>query len=299
MRTALALFIALILSSNAAAFQPRAGVWWNAKEPGSGYTIEIQNGTLILGAYTYKPGGDSEWYLAQGPLTNGGTMFSATLDYYRNGQCISCAYVGAISPGNDGVISISFTSEISANVKLPGGRTTTITPYDFGFGEPPTGLLGEWIFVYDIGSTTYAERFNFSTWISGTSTGNGLALDDVRNATCELQTSGSMTGTVFCADFSSNFDTQNMYEFTYGLDETYNGYWISPWTYNEYSMKGFRIRGSNGVAKSAVIGAAMDDDPMVSTSKAAQERAVAMSAPDATIRAAFAEIADRLRAALR
>ena len=291
-----ALFTALILCSNAAAFQPHSGLWYNANEPGSGYIIDIQNGILQLGVYVYESGGSSEWYLAAGVLTNAGRTLSATLDKYRNGQCISCPYTGPPIPvGNDGPITITFTSEMSATLTLPGGRTSTIAPWDFGFGALPAGLLGEWVFVYDIGSTTFADRFNFSTTASATSGGNGTAIDAGRRAICELQISGSLAGYVACFQFSSSDTTLNSYAFRYGLDETYGGNWISPFTASLYTMKGFRIKGSNGVAKSAPL----DDNLVVSASKATLEGAAAISAPDAALQAALAEIAEALRAALR
>lgn len=304
-----ALFLIPILYSNASAFQPRSGVWGNANESGSAYTFEIQNGVLLLGVYSYETGGHSVWYTNAGALTNAGHTFSATLDKLGNGQCISCVYAGRpILIGSDGVITVNFTSETSADVSLPGGRTTTIAPYNFGFGEPPTGLYGEWAFVYDIGSTTFAERFNFSTNLGPTSNGNGLAYDPGRFAACELQIVGSVAGTVLCVDLTSGGVVENQYAFRYGLDETYGGSWISPYASSygyTVAMKGFRIKGSDGVAKIPT----MNGGSMASDSKASQERsaqitaqfdsASTISAPDVTLQAAFGEITEALRAAVK
>ncbi len=103
-----------------AAIVPLAGVWLNPAESGSGFGLDYQNGTLIVEAYSYLPGGASQWYLAAGPVVN--NVFTATLDKYTGGQCISCAYKGPRSPGNDGTITITFTSPTTATVDLPGGR---------------------------------------------------------------------------------------------------------------------------------------------------------------------------------
>ena len=130
-RVAIALFTALILCSNAAAFQPHSGLWYNPNEPGSGYVIDIQNGTLQFGVYAYVPGGASEWYLAAGVLTNTGHTLSAILDKYRNGQCISCLYArGRVLIGNYGPITITFTSEMSANLSLQIGCNAGCKPCD-------------------------------------------------------------------------------------------------------------------------------------------------------------------------
>jgi hypothetical protein len=104
----------------AGAFIPVPGVWWNPNESGSGLGIDYENGTLIVEVYSYLAGGASQWYLAAGPVTN--NVFTATLDKYTGGQCISCAYVAPALVGNDGTITITFTSPTTATADLPGGR---------------------------------------------------------------------------------------------------------------------------------------------------------------------------------
>lgn len=108
---------------------PRAGVWWNPNESGSGYIFDVRDGTLVITIFSYESGtGHSEWYLSSGPLTANGTRYVGTLDKYRNGQCIACMYVAPALIGNDGTISITFTSATSATLSLPGNRTTNIVP---------------------------------------------------------------------------------------------------------------------------------------------------------------------------
>ena len=51
------------------------------------------------------------------------------------------------------MVSVAFASETLATVTLPGAHVTTIRPFNFRFGEPPLGLLGEWVFVYDVITT--------------------------------------------------------------------------------------------------------------------------------------------------
>ena len=99
---------------------PLPGVWLNPAESGSGFGLDYQNGTLIVEAYSYLPPGGSQWYLAAGPVVN--NVFTATLDKYTGGQCISCAFKAPAIAGNDGTITITFTSPTTANVDLPGGR---------------------------------------------------------------------------------------------------------------------------------------------------------------------------------
>jgi len=106
---------------------PVPGVWWNKDESGSGFGLDYENGTLIVEAYSYLAGGASQWYLAAGPVVN--NTFTATLDKYTGGQCISCAYRAPALSGNDGSIRITFTSPTTATVDLPGGRHIPIERY--------------------------------------------------------------------------------------------------------------------------------------------------------------------------
>jgi hypothetical protein len=80
--------------------------------------------------YSYTAAGDPIWYLAVGGLANSGNgvVATGTLDKYRGGQCASCAYRGPAEMGNDGGITITFTSPSAATVLLPNGRVTQIQP---------------------------------------------------------------------------------------------------------------------------------------------------------------------------
>ena len=116
--------------SVSAAFVPVDGLWANEAELGTGYTLGYKHGTLVVAIYAYLPNGTAQWYLASGPVTN--NVFTATLDKYENGQCVSCAFTGQPTvTGNDGAITITFTSNTSATVNLPGGRITQIAPFQF------------------------------------------------------------------------------------------------------------------------------------------------------------------------
>ena len=103
-----------------AAIVPLAGVWWNPNESGSGFGLDYKDGTLIVEIYSYLASGAAQWYLAAGPITN--NVFTATLDKYTGGQCVSCAYAAPTLAGNDGTITLTFTSPTTATADLPGGR---------------------------------------------------------------------------------------------------------------------------------------------------------------------------------
>ncbi|MEO8305144.1 MAG: hypothetical protein ABI724_13580 [Betaproteobacteria bacterium] len=114
------------------------GVWWNPNESGSGYGLDFKDGVLLVQIYSYLAGGPAQWYLAAGPVI--GNTFSATLDKYVGGQCISCGYQGPTLAGNDGQVTMVFTSPTTANVTLPGGRQFQIQRYFQPPAGAPTGI---------------------------------------------------------------------------------------------------------------------------------------------------------------
>jgi hypothetical protein len=109
---------------------PQVGLWWNPDESGSGYALDYKHGVLVVTIYSYKTDGSAQWYLSSGPVVD--NVFTASLDKYTNGQCISCSYTGRPSgPTSEGTMTITFTSPSSATVRLPGGRVFQIQPQPF------------------------------------------------------------------------------------------------------------------------------------------------------------------------
>lgn len=111
-------------------FTPFTGLWWNPAESGTGYNLQSQRGVMVATMFSYAADGSPVWYHAAGPLARqGGTVvFTGTLDRYRGGQCVTCAWRAPAAAGDDGAFTITFTSASEAEVRLPGGRTTRIVP---------------------------------------------------------------------------------------------------------------------------------------------------------------------------
>src|SRR6476661_6110585 len=99
----------LSLAVSASAFTPRTGHWFNVNESGSGYNIDIQDGVLVVTIFSYKPNGDSEWYISSGPMSGSQSTYTGLLLAVRGGQCISCAYTAPSSTITSGSIVITFT----------------------------------------------------------------------------------------------------------------------------------------------------------------------------------------------
>jgi len=111
------------------ALTPQIGLWWNPNESGSGYALDYKHGVLVITVYSYLPNGAAQWYIVSGPLT--GSTFTGTLIKAVNGQCISCAYQAPAANGNDGTMTIVFSSPTAGTMSLPGGRVIPIQPQAF------------------------------------------------------------------------------------------------------------------------------------------------------------------------
>ena len=103
---------------------PQVGLWWNPAESGSGYAIDLEHGVVVVTIYSYNADGSPQWYLVAGPLIN--NAVSGPLTKYKGGQCISCGYKVPTPNGDDGMMTIVFTSPTTAMVSLPGGRNFQI-----------------------------------------------------------------------------------------------------------------------------------------------------------------------------
>ena len=111
---------------------PEAGLWWDTAQVGTGYSINVKHGVLVVTVYTYNEDGTATWYIASGPLTNNGQAFTGTLNRYTGGPGLLCGDVRPPAPaGTGGSITINFASPTAGTVYLPGGRVAHIVPASF------------------------------------------------------------------------------------------------------------------------------------------------------------------------
>ena len=122
------------LNLPAVAAQPESGWWWNEQEPGRGFFMEWQNGTLDIAGYMYDDAGNPVWYLTVGEI--GGTpaarTFSGTWWSYSGGQTLTGSWrQNARTNSNVAPMTITFTAPDAALMTLPNGRTTALRRHRF------------------------------------------------------------------------------------------------------------------------------------------------------------------------
>jgi hypothetical protein len=248
MRKILALIV-LSLAAAAHAAAPQTGIWWNPNEAGRGYSIDVEGNTLVMIAYAYGLDGRMQWYYADGPLLNGGARWSGTLFKFDFGQPLGGAYVPAVNVGTEGVATIDFLSRTRGTLTI-GGVQSSIVRYNFGVGSAPQALLGDWIYVYTIGSSNFSERFLYTTILSPTSSGNGVVATSSGNGGAELQVTGSLAGQVVAVHISSTGSILDSYLWTPYLEEG-RGAWVSTTTQTQYPLWAYRVVSPSGIAKAA------------------------------------------------
>lgn len=159
--------------SQAQAYTPEGGLWWNPSEPGSGYTIEIQDNLLVLSYYGGDAQGRSTWYTAVGFLSGNALLNNTPLDLTIGSQCVGCAYNGrpTVQQGAGGTVRVAFDANDSSKATLTwgNGRSVRIERYKFYLKRPEdsasvpldvTRMLGEWQLVLDF-SESNSSSFDY------------------------------------------------------------------------------------------------------------------------------------------
>jgi alpha-tubulin suppressor-like RCC1 family protein len=101
---------------------PQAGWWWNANEPGRGFSLEIQNGNILIAGYMYDANGNPIWYSSQGPMT-GTSSYQGNWIQYGYGQTLTGSFQSAsVVNANVGALTIQFSSPTAGMMTLPDGR---------------------------------------------------------------------------------------------------------------------------------------------------------------------------------
>ena len=125
---------------------PQAGWWWNTAEGGRGYSIEAQGRNIFYAAFLYDESGRSKWYVATGPTSIDGALYTGDLLEARGGQTLTGAY-RAPSISTVGPFTLIFNNLASGTMSWPGGNVpierfnivangVNVTPVE---GQPESG----------------------------------------------------------------------------------------------------------------------------------------------------------------
>lgn len=112
---------------------PESGFWYAPSEPGRGYTIEVQGGTMFLAGYMYGANGNPVWY-SSGPAPMASLqLYEGVWQQFGGGQSLGGQYVAATVANADvGNVSVQFSDTRNATLTLPTGRQVAISRFSFG-----------------------------------------------------------------------------------------------------------------------------------------------------------------------
>jgi len=228
---------------------PQPGLWWNPQENGRGFTLDAQGDLMVVMTFAYDDNGQMQWYYSDGPLTAGGYHWSGKLYKFNFGQPLNGNYFGTPTLiGDAGILTLDFTSRSTGFATLPSGRRTPIERMNVGVGAPPNALVGQWAFVYLIGSSSFADIYKLTQVVGATSSGNGVVTNATLNAGFEYQTQGTFAGKVVGFHYSSSGTVLDQYVFQLQMEEG-RGDWVSPVTFNTYGMNVYKTTTPSGNAK--------------------------------------------------
>ena len=100
---------------------PQTGWWWNPLEDGRGFSVEVRGNNLFFAAFLYDISGRSTWYVASGPVSLDGTLFTNRLLAARGGQTLGGTYPGRPALTDAGAITLAFNTPSQGTLVWPGG----------------------------------------------------------------------------------------------------------------------------------------------------------------------------------
>lgn len=295
-RFVFAAVLALLVVLPVHAMLPENGWYWNPSESGRGFNLEIQDNALFFSAFVYRPDGSAAWYVGGGPMSSD-RAWHADLYETTDGQCIGCAYRPAtLLPS--GTVSISFTSERSAVILLPGG-TVSVVRQDWSNSGTASrdALFGEWSMVEGDPSfpVYYAERVSLylpRSDASGTYAG-GYVTGGTNHVAVGTYSSNGGAFAILVDSSSSYYSLylfpMNTFNRVEGLEWTYlksgtptgNGTYFLAHRTKSYT----RVRGLNGpgVSKVAVAGPGRDAIDSARASRSADKSGEAIEMEGLTL----------------
>jgi dienelactone hydrolase len=115
------------------AITPLPGLWAISSEvngsPGRGFQIDLQGSTLVLTFFGYDAVGKGRFWLASGAYAD--NRFSGPLTAYEGGTSFGGSFQAAHATASAGNVTISFSSETSGTITLPGEGPKAISRFAF------------------------------------------------------------------------------------------------------------------------------------------------------------------------
>jgi hypothetical protein len=123
---------------------PSSGIWYNPDQPGTGFTLEVQDGMVAGYYFLYDEEGNPQWLMFTGPLEPGEVggvrwRLDAELMRISGGACLHCPF----QPFEDieivGELSLEFFWRNHGRFSVDGQAVQNIVP--LFYAAPPIALF--------------------------------------------------------------------------------------------------------------------------------------------------------------
>lgn len=115
---------------NGGARDPRSGWWWNPKEEGRGFSIEVQGAKAFVAGYMYGDDGAPLWYVGS-LAADGSSRFRGDLQRFSGGQSLFGEYRAPSGSQSEGVLEVEFLPDNTVTLTLQGRLLTTLERFKF------------------------------------------------------------------------------------------------------------------------------------------------------------------------
>lgn len=187
-----AFLLGLLACFSVQAAVPEPGFYWDPRENGKGYYIELQGNVVVVVAYASRPNGDPIFYIGSGDLqpdspgppdydivqpTGTYPIQKAVIDLFeiRGGPCLACTGSGVAQTSQTARIALWWVHSSQPTIELLSDGVQhqpfelqrfnfalpTIASFDPVFRRTPD-LRGEWVFTEVTDPAAVPVRLNFS-----------------------------------------------------------------------------------------------------------------------------------------
>lgn len=106
---------------------PETGWFWNANEPGRGFGVEIQAGTMFVGAFLYDDAGNPVWVVSGAAPMASASQYRGQWLRFGGGQSMTGSFRPAQLLDSSAAVQLDFATSIDATLTLPDGHQTALT----------------------------------------------------------------------------------------------------------------------------------------------------------------------------
>lgn len=114
---------------------PETGWWWDPDEPGRGFAVEVQGGSMFVGAFLYDDDGAPLWLVSGAAPMATASRYTGPWLRFGNGQTMLGAFRPAQLLDASANLQLDFATTIDATLTLPDGHTTPLVRMAFGAAE--------------------------------------------------------------------------------------------------------------------------------------------------------------------